>query len=339
MNVLNNRIKANERPSGLPIFHSLVYVSANKRVSAVNQKFSDHSAQVRSYVAQAVVLSESLVANGYDLLHLVTNAVEEIQDELLRIGATTKLKVISLVETMTVPDGIRFYEAHFKIDVIRMFASDYAAVGGGGYYLLLDTDVLCHHASPELDDAVRNGTALVYDISAQVMPAYSQELVASDVRKIAGIERKGIRWFGGEFIGGRPGFFKELVDAIDVLAPHYFAQYSTLHHIGDEMLVTAALNGRLANHDLLDAGAAQVVARHWTVPNRHPQAAFRWAVACAFGHYPADKDILANVGLRKGHAAARCAIGWRATWRPPVRAALMPVVRAIRKARAGGGAK
>ncbi len=95
----------------------------------------------------------------------------------------------------------------------------------------------------------------MYDISAQVYPAYGLRTIAADLELVSG--RSGLtRWFGGELILGTPAFFGQLADRVDMIYPRYLDAISEVHHIGDEMVTSSALGLLIADGLRVQAGAS-----------------------------------------------------------------------------------
>jgi hypothetical protein len=139
---------------------------------------------------------------------------------------------------------------------------------------------------------------IAYDISNQVFQAYGKDRVVGDMEKLApGTSAK--YWYGGEFLCGAPHFYRELVLKVDVIWPRYNQVWRELHHQGDEMLVSVALNQigciARANDDF-------AVFRYWSGRIRHQQLPMLDVLErCALLHLPQDKDFLAALGLQNGN--------------------------------------
>ena len=91
-----------------------------------------------------------------------------------------------------------------------------------------------------LEYIVKNKIPLSFDVSDNYIPEFGSETIISDMRRISESSGEG-RWFGGEFIAGVPEFFSQLVWEIDSVFPGYIQELNVLHHIGDEIVVSVAL--------------------------------------------------------------------------------------------------
>lgn len=242
------------------------------------------------YLRCAQLCSMSMQRFGVDFA-LITNRVEALTQRAEVLG----LHAIKLRQhrfSIEIPAGLPFYSAHHKLDVVRALGS-----GDFGEWVgLVDIDtVLCDHLA--LED-IGQQDLWAYDISDQVMPQYGGDVVARDIDSVAGEKLKSHRWYGGEFlVGGRRGFEK-LSAIIDLFLPRYFQLCTTgkLHHIGDEMIVSSALNAmKIPGIKILDAGKKKLVTRWWTARTNVEQLRFSAVSDCSLLHLPADKEFLSGV--------------------------------------------
>jgi hypothetical protein len=145
---------------------------------------------------------------------------------------------------------------------------------------------------------VRGGIPMCYDISDQVIPAYGRYIVTRDLESVSGLESEG-RWSGGEFLTGTPGFFSVLMEEIDRVYPRYLERIGSLFHVGDEIVVSAALERVRKNGTYVaDAGTLGIVGRFWNADLAHPQKPFDYFQRCFLVHLPADKEFLAYIATK-----------------------------------------
>ncbi|MFM2420373.1 MAG: hypothetical protein RL385_5096 [Pseudomonadota bacterium] len=271
----------------------LLYV-AESPTKAVNLKARNGQDPLHVYLANAVALQRSLARQQlpFTLLTNSRRAIEALYDSRPDLA---RIQIVELVLESPVPKGIPFYSAHFKIDVYRYFGS----LGQGAYVGLLDLDMVAlGDVPPALETLVSERIAACYDISDQVLTAFRPSRVRADLSRFTRHAAEG-RWVGGECLFGPPAFFAELARKIDAIFPAYAACYAELHHQGDEMLVSAALEDiRRDGTYVAELGALGIVARYWSVPVSHGQKAFRWYKNAFLLHLPADKDFLADVATR-----------------------------------------
>lgn len=163
------------------------------------------------------------------------------------------------------------------------------------YAILVDLDAVALRAPPRtLVESAAAGLPLVYDISDQVIPAYGADTIAADLARLT-TGAPVCRWYGGEFIGGRPAFFARLHAEIAAMWDAYCDDFASFHHQGDEILTTAALCRMVAaGVTVLDAGPVGVVGRYWSAPCLHPQKPLAWFESCFIAHLPCDKPFLAR---------------------------------------------
>ncbi|MGZ8995045.1 MAG: hypothetical protein ACXW3P_00895 [Rhodospirillales bacterium] len=270
-----------------PKFFGLLHLDENEN-SAINVATSSFGEQTRVYVNNAVTLSASLRNRSIEFV-LLTNSKDVVEKNL---PAGSNLSVTEIPFKTLVPRGIKFYSAHFKIDALRYISSV-----RGEYFALSDLDVICVNRYPSaLENIVRSGIPLCYDISDQEIPSYGHESILSDLRAVHGMAGEG-RWIGGEFIGGPPQFFSRLVRKIETIFPSYVSHLSTMRHIGDEALISAGIELlRREGVYVADGGTIGIVARYWNRDARHPQQPLDHYMKNFFLlHLPADKKFLSHL--------------------------------------------
>lgn len=267
-------------------FYGLLYSDGNSELYT-NLKVSGGIDPLDIYIENAALCGASLAHFGIPFT-VVTNDVAAIQRRMEILGIED-LDVREQNFTLQVPIGIAFYSAHFKIDLIKAFGMGLY----GDYVGLIDLDtVLCR----PFGALPRQGLS-VYDITDQVLPAYGTNRVFGDLTCIAGRKIADPRWYGGEFISGDSASFGRLSRYIKECWPRYIAAIGGLHHLGDEAVVSAALNvmaeeeGRA--HRLSDAPGA--VCRWWSVRTKSPQIRLEAVLNCSLLHLPADKQFLARL--------------------------------------------
>jgi hypothetical protein len=270
-------------------FFGLLHLEPGQR-SAVNVSAKDFGEQIRLYVRNARLLSQSLQRVGFDFT-LLTNdkAALEAADPTV----CADLSVQQIAFAAPVPKGVLFYSAHFKVDAFRYLSSLTA-----DYVALCDLDMVCiNDVPPALVNAVEKKTSLTYDISDQVIPAYGAGRIRDDLEAMVMGKSEG-RWMGGEFISGTPEFFGQLVEEIATTFPAYLSIIDRMHHVGDEAYTSAAIE-RLKNRGVRigDAGAVAIVGRYWNVRTLHPQRPFSYYEQCFLLHLPADKRLLAEMSM------------------------------------------
>lgn len=279
-----------------PKFFGLLHLEQDEN-SAVNVATSSFSEQTAIYVNNAVTLSSSLKKRGIDF-ELLTNR-RDLVEGALHHGRV--LRVTEIPFETPVPRGIRFYSAHFKVDALR-----YLSRIEDAYLVLSDLDVICINDYPKaFRNIIKAGIPLCYDISDQEIPSYGHDTILGDLRSVHGIEGEG-RWLGGEFIGGTSEFFRRLVAKIELIYPNYVSNLSRMRHVGDEALVSAAIELlRREGVYVADAGTIGIVARYWNRDSRHPQRPVHYYISRFFLlHLPADKKFLSHLALHASSTSA-----------------------------------
>lgn len=259
--------------------------------STVNVQVSSFVDQVRIYASNALAVSRSLGA--YDLsFTLLTN-----EPELIRAAhpeAAAELTISSIPFSTRVPEGVRFFSGHYKLDVFR-----YLGQHTDRYMAAIDLDMLAINPPPEsLRYYVDNGVALAYDITAQVAPSAGADALRGQLEDILGRPSPG-RWSGGEFLAGPPEFFSALTRASENIYERYLELIPTAARVGNEPYQAAALDIlRHEGYRIDDAGSLGVVARYWNMPTKHHQAPFHAFEGSFMLHLPVDKFILEKISRR-----------------------------------------
>lgn len=269
-------------------FYTLIHSCKNEQSLHNNGFIKSFEEQMRLYLACARQLHRSLAPEGVELI-VLTNDKTTLQalsrDE-------TPIEIVQLRFQLSVPSGIRFYSAHFKLEVFSYLASlpdDYVA--------LVDADMLCINKMPEsLKTIILQKLPLYYDITEQVTPAYGAALIKKDKELLSGEPSFGL-WAGGEFLAGPPSFFKRLSGEVNKLIDAYWQHASSLHHQGDEMLTSVAIERLKTAGDLplLDAGALSIIARYWGYVPLHVQKQLKGYREHFLLHLPSDKKFLAQL--------------------------------------------
>lgn len=265
----------------------LLHVAKGEK-NAINLSVSDVENQILIYLKCAHNLAKSL-KNSEINFKLITN------NSLLITSMCKKHRLeLDLVEIdfeLNVPKGIDFYSAHYKIDVFK-----YLSIQKYQYMIFLDLDILAINTlPPAMRYAIAEGVNLAYDITDQVVPDNGVQVIIKDIEKLTGRSNIG-RWYGGEFLGGGSSFFKDLHHEILNLCSSYFSNINHFHHVGDEMLTTAAIDN-LSNKGvkIQDAGKLGLIHRVWSGKCNHYQKSVKSYKNYFLLHFPNDKLFVANV--------------------------------------------
>lgn len=242
------------------------------------------------YLLAAVTLARSAATAGMSFA-LITNSKARIEATLRRHGLAGVVDVIEHRFTLQVPPGIAFHSAHFKLDLLTAFGRGaFGALVG-----LVDLDIvlqgpveLPYSASP-----AATGDLYVYDITDHVVPTYGSERISRDLAALAGLESSDPHWYGGEFIAGDPAGFAALSREIAAIWPTYCASVASWHHVGDEMLVSAALlrlmQAPTSSVGVREVGADGLISRWWSSRSLSSLEPLSQAIGSTMLHLPADK--------------------------------------------------
>lgn len=269
--------------------YGLLHLQDNE-YSAVNVFVKNFHQQTLLYIKNAINLSYSLSQQSGISFTLLTNR-KDIVNSLCKSENQT-LQVEEIEFTTKIPSGVRFYSAHYKIDAFRYLASL-----SEEYVGLCDLDMVCINKMPIcFSNNISNSIPMYYDISDQVIPAYGHDVIIRDLESIHNIKSEG-RWAGGEFISGTPDFFNTLSNQINEIFDNYIKSISMLHHVGDEAIVSAALElMRNKGVNISDAGSLGMIGRFWNANILHHQKPFEYyCKQCFLLHLPADKHFLSKM--------------------------------------------
>lgn len=238
------------------------------------------------YLRCAALCWRSFTAAGYDW-QLVTDHRARLEARCAALGiAGLPLREVPFAWDM--PADLRFRSAHYKLELMTNFASG----NFGERVALVDLDAVCLHALPS---AVAQGEGLVgYDLTAVAVASDGGATIADSLSRLAGAERRA-QWWGGEFLAGRAEDFARLAEHIEALWPAYLSAHATMVHVGDEMVLTAALQGLTdEGRTVSDGGSAGALARYWSARTTLPMERFGAIADRAILHLPADKPFLAS---------------------------------------------
>lgn len=261
-------------------YYGLLYVD---EVRNRNTNLAWRGDPVDIYLSCACLCAKTFRSAGESFC-LVTNSAREVQRRLDDLELSD-LPVVTYPFSLPVPEGLPFYSAHFKLDLFRAFGlGDF-----GDHVGFVDLDTVLLKRLPTC-------SALgVYDISDQVLPVHDRARIIADIKKISGRLISDARWYGGEFVTGSAGMFRIISSHVETFWETYIQNVSSLGHVGDEMVLSAAIN--FARHDgvpITDYGMNCLVARWWSARTRHEQPPFDAVKKAALLHLPADKTFLAR---------------------------------------------
>jgi len=270
-------------------YYGLLFVS--KYNNHTNMK-KNGTESIDIYCANAALCSASAAAAGVRF-RLITNAATDLRSRFARMKLPTP-EIIEEEFSLEVPEGADFFAAHFKIDVLKLFGT-----GKFGEYVgLIDLDTIFLRSV--FVNPIFDGKICVYDISNQTWDEKMGRILKENIRFVAGANFDKPRWYGGEFIVGHKILFEILSRKINEFADRYFANIENMGHVGDEMLVSAALNSIESDDPgiLFDVGSQHEVTRWWSSRTLRRQKRFGEIENSALLHLPSDKEFLALLARR-----------------------------------------
>ncbi len=239
------------------------------------------------YLLCSALCAASVMASG-GTFALITNDACHLRDRCSALGIAD-LDLIEHQFNWPVPQGVAFYSAHYKLEVIEAFGTGQYGERVG----LIDIDaVLC---KPLDLSAPADNALIVYDITGVEQASYGSQRIRQDLERVAGRPLPDPRWYGGEFIIGSAATFAALLKEVRSCWPNYVNAIGDLHHIGDEMVVSAAINlAGEAGLPVLNADVEGGVARWWSTRTKAAFPAFGQIENRSLLHLPADKEFLAS---------------------------------------------
>ena len=253
-----------------------------------NKNFDENAAEngfvtIRGYINCCKILHNSLKKFGFKLVILTNQPNVIIEQE-------NSLNVENVDFKLNVPENIRFFSAHYKIEVFK-----YLSLYGDDYSVLLDNDVVCVNNIPEnMEKIIQEKIPVYYDITDQVYPAYGRKKIIEDKTRIMGIKSLG-NWAGGELIGGSKIFFEVIYNKCIDYWDKYFDNINDFHHQGDEMLTSCAIEKYILDKNVIvNAGSIGFIGRYWSVKTLHIGKIFEAYFDNFLLHLPADKAYLAK---------------------------------------------
>ena len=273
-------------------FFTLIHICKEEQSIHNNSFTKSFDDQISLYLNCAKQFHRSLVPASIELT-ILTN------DKLFLQRLNTEnypIEILQLNFLSKYPSGIRFYSAHYKLEVFQYLSSV-----DEEYTALVDSDMLCLNGMPESFKAIINKKLpLYYDITSQVVPAYGAENIIKDKQLVSG-KPSDESWAGGEFIAGPPSFFATLTKEIKKVEANYFRHVAALHHQGDEMLTSVAVEALKESGDfeIAEAGALSIVGRFWSYTPLHVQKPIAAHAAHFLLHLPSDKKFIATLSRDK----------------------------------------
>lgn len=266
-------------------FFTLIHICSSEE-SLHNSRTANFNEQIRLYLSCAKKLHYSLKLENVEL-SILTNDKAYLQKLL---PDNFDIEIIELVFSLEVPSGIKFYSAHFKLEVFNFLAQL-----NDPYVGLLDSDIVCVNKMPRhFKNIVELGIPLYYDITDQTAPAYGIEILISDKEKLINKKSFGL-WAGGEYISGPPSFFRALYQEVGIIKENYFSSFNTFHHQGDEMITSIAIEKLMVDENvrIVDAGSLGIIGRFWSPNTLHIQKSIKAYYNHFLLHLPADKNFIA----------------------------------------------
>jgi len=266
--------------------YTLLFIDLENQSLSINGVTGSFDTQMEIFIKCCDALNNSLRFFAGQELIVLTNNKAYIEN------ISKQFKCIELNFGFKVPKDITFFAAHYKIDVYKYFSE----LSDSEYSILIDSDVLCINKMPlNLINCIKNNIPTYYDITDQVYPAYTRELIIKDKEFIMSAESSLGLWAGGEFIGGDNSFFKSLYYEIGLVQDTYIDNYKQFHHIGMEPIVSVAIEKIMQSKFICNVGLFGGIGRYWSRKPRHVQNPWKSYVDKFLIHLPSDKKFIASM--------------------------------------------
>jgi hypothetical protein len=249
------------------------------------------------YLKIASLLQSSLKRYGYDHKVLTNDgSIFDIYNE--KNDIKIKYEVIPL--KWKFPPHIDFYSAHFKLELFEIFASGLM----GDKILLLDLDMVATSSFKDIISNLSNlgnDVLVYYDVGNIEFDFNLKKKHAHAISSLCNQNdiNKNFFWAGGEFIYGSPESFSTLNNVCKTIIPKYLSSLGSMPHIGDEMVVNAALREVSSNIECLEISVVMKktssIVRFWSAGTKLKLPRFKEYKGVGLFHFPADKEFLARM--------------------------------------------
>jgi len=269
-------------------FYTLLYIDSENQSLSHNGLVDNFHKQIETFVKCCVTLNKSLLFFANSEMTVITNNKPYIKN------ISTDLKCLEIDFNFKIPKDIGFFSAHHKIDVFKYLSQ----LDPSQYSVLIDCDILCVNKIPQnLVNCINKNIPVYYDITDQVYPRYGRNIITRDKEVLMSGEASNGLWAGGEFMGGDNIFFGLLSDQIDLIKKDYLDNYKSLHHQGDEILVSVAIEKIMNQMYICNAGSFGGIRRYWSDQIWRSQYNLNCYKDDFLLHLPADKKFIAELSI------------------------------------------
>ena len=281
-------------------FYGLLYID-RKQDRHVNLRNSADPIAV--YAGCASLLAASARAAG-ESFTVLTNALAELRS-VVEAAGFPPFDCREMAFDLDLPPNTRFFQAHHKLCVLEALGSgDF-----GSFVGLVDIDAVMQ--APLSKRLGRAPGIHVYAIDEGLADAR-----IGDLDFLIGPSEGQRRWYGGEFIAGDSVSMQRLATTCMALLPRYLDVLPRLLHVGDEMILSAAVNlMEQEGAPIRDVGSERIVARWYSSRLRVAEEPLTQALDATIVHLPTDKTFLCDQARqpftvkRFRHALVRHAFG------------------------------
>ncbi len=265
-----------------------IKIKENNKLNFVHRNDEE---KIYVYLKNAVLLSEQLRAQNVNFV-LITNKKKLLQKYLDRLNYKINLKEIKF--HTFVPKNTHFYSCHYRVDVFR-----YLSNLKNNYSILVDLDVLIFGNLKKFFKKKNNRIAYVHDITNNVIPAYGESSILSNLKKL-NPSINSVKWYGGDFFAGNYMFYKKLFQKTKRYQKLFIKYPSFIKNQTDELFISAAINDMnfYKINKINNSAQKKIFTRYWNTNVRHKQKNLSYYQKFYILHLPSDKIFL-NTFLKK----------------------------------------
>jgi hypothetical protein len=264
-------------------FYGLMYFSSRDLNPNLSIKFIHNKNKI--FCKNAENLSNSLTKQGLKFTLLTNNKIK------CHNYLDSKIDVVEIKFNNLLKYPIKYNSAHYKIDVLK-YLSEKQTMS-----CLIDLDVVAINKIPNFFiRCKKNKINMLYDLHPK--KKYHNRILNSLHICNKSNNNVGKHWYGGEFIFATPKFFLQIYnEIIDKIYVNYIKNYDGLYHVGDEMLLNAAIQNLGKKISFIDISKKKIIVRYWSINTIEKQKNIQKFLNFFLLHLPADKKYLSKINI------------------------------------------
>jgi hypothetical protein len=264
-------------------FYGLMYFSQKDLNPNLSIKYMHNKNRI--FCKNAENLSHSLTKQGLKFTLLTNNKIKCLK------YLDAKVEVVEIKFNNLLKYPIKFNSAHYKIDVLKYLSKKKTMS------CLIDLDVIAINKIPNFFFRCKKKKInMLYDLHPK--KRYHNNILNSLNICNNSDSNLGKHWYGGEFIFATPKFFfrihKEIIDKIYI---NYIKNYNKLYHVGDEMLLNAAIQNLGKKISFIEISQKKIISRYWSINTIEKKKNIKNYLNSFLLHLPADKKYLSKINM------------------------------------------